>query len=393
MAKRIGIEVSLAVAEAVKMARTDVIAAYPITPQTHIVEELSTYVADGNMDAVYIPVESEHSAISASLGAATAGARVFTSSSSQGLALMHEILFIVSSLRMPMVMCVVNRALSGPINIWNDHGDVMAERDIGWVQIFGEDGQESFDLTLCAYKIGEDKRVLLPVTVNIDGFILSHMIEPIEFPEQEEVDKFLPPYEPQLKLDVHKPAMIGPVGTPEIYTEAKMQWEEAVKASKSVVKEVLDDFGKAFGRHYKLIEKNGKENAKTIFVSMGSMGETTMTAVDNLIEAGEDLGQVRIRLWRPFPTEEFLEACAGAEKIIVLDRALSPGAICGPVASEIKSAFYENKNAPEIVNVVVGLGGRDVSVKEFEEIYHKAVKGQLAGSGYTIWGVRTNAAG
>lgn len=391
MGKRIGIEVSLAVADAVKMAKAEVISAYPITPQTHIVEELSTFVADGSLDAAFIPVESEHSAMSAAIGAAAAGARTYTATSSQGLAYMHEILFIASALRTPMVMTVANRALSGPINIWNDHSDIMAERDINWVQIFAENGQEAFDLTICAFKIAEDKRVLLPIAVNIDGFILTHVIEPIEFPEQAKVDAFLPPFEPQMVLDTAKPVTMGPVGVPEVYTEAKFQCEQALLNSKPVVEEVMGDWAKQFGREYKLVEKNGKASAETLFVTMGSLGETTMTAVDRLIEAGKDVGQVRIRLWRPFPEQEFMEACKGAKRLIVIDRAMCPGGVRGPVASELASLFYGKPDAPEIVNIIAGLGGRDVAVSEFEEMYAKALSGGLTGN-YTIWGVMSHAA-
>ncbi|NDY56736.1 pyruvate ferredoxin oxidoreductase [Desulfovibrio sulfodismutans] len=390
MGKRVGLEVSLAVAEAVKLANVDVVSAYPITPQTHIVEELSIYVANGELDAEFIPVESEHSAMSAALGAATAGARVYTATASQGLALMHEILFIVSGMRMPLVMTVANRALSAPISIWNDHGDIMAERDIGWVQIFAENGQEALDLTLCAFKIAEDKRVLLPMIVNIDGFTLSHVIEPVIIPDHAEVDAFLPPYTPVLRLDTENPVTFGPVGVPEMYTEARKQLEQAIIGSKPVVEEVLDGFGAAFDRHYKLVEQNGKPGAKTRFVTMGSLGETCMTAVDELVAEGQDAGQTRIRLWRPFPEEEFLAACAGAERLVVIDRALSPGAVCGPVASELKSLFYGRPDAPEIVNLVAGLGGRDVTVREFKEMFAMAVSGKLSGN-YTMWGVESHA--
>ncbi|MDQ7831895.1 MAG: pyruvate ferredoxin oxidoreductase [Desulfovibrionaceae bacterium] len=390
MGKRVGLEVSLAVAEAVKLANVDVVSAYPITPQTHIVEELSVYVASGELDAEFIPVESEHSAMSAALGAAAAGARVYTATASQGLALMHEILFIVSGMRMPMVMTVANRALSAPISIWNDHGDIMAERDIGWIQIFAENGQEALDLTLCAFKIAEDKRVLLPMIVNIDGFTLSHVIEPVIIPDHAEVDAFLPPYQPVLKLDTQNPVTFGPVGVPEVYTEARKQLEQAVIGAKPVVDEVLAGFGAAFDRQYKLVEQNGKIGAKTLFVTMGSLGETCMTAVDELMAEGQDAGQTRIRLWRPFPEEEFLAACAGAEKLVVIDRALSPGAVCGPVASELKSLFYGRPGAPEIINVIAGLGGRDVTVREFKEMFALAGSGKLSGN-YMMWGVESHA--
>lgn len=389
MLKRIGTEVSLAVAEAVKMSKVDVVSAYPITPQTHIVEELSHYVANGEMDAEFVPVESEHSAMSAAVGAAATGARVYTATSSQGLALMHEILFIASGMRMPMVMTIANRALSAPISIWNDHGDIMSERDIGWIQLFVENGQEAFDLTVAAFRISEDHRVLLPVGVNMDGFILSHMIEPILLPEQEDVDAFLPVFKPAIKLDPAKPVTMGPVGVPEVYLEARKQCEQALLDSKNVVEEVLGLWAEKFGHEYKLIEKNGKPGARTLFITMGSLGETVMTAVDGLNGEGEDIGQVRIRLWRPFPKEEFRAAVAGADTLIVLDRALSPGAVCGPVAEEIKSLLYGQPDAPKIVNVMVGLGGRDVTANQFKTIYRKAVAGEFTGD-YTIWGVKSH---
>jgi pyruvate ferredoxin oxidoreductase alpha subunit len=389
MLKRIGTEVSLAVAEAVKMAKVDVIPAYPITPQTHIVEELSQYVASGSLDAEFIPVESEHSAISAAIGSAATGARVYTATSAQGLALMHEILFIASGMRMPMVMTVANRALSAPISIWNDHSDIMAERDIGWIQLFVENGQEAFDLTLAAFKIAEDHRVQLPVAVNMDGFILTHMVEPIILPEQESVDGFLPPFEPLMTLNPAKPISMGPVGVPEVYLESRKQCEQALLNSKKVVIEVLEEWESRFERRYEIIERNGAENAETLFVTMGSLGETTMTAVDRLIASGQSVGQVRIRLWRPFPEEEFLEAVKGAKRLIVIDRALSPGAVCGPVAAEIKSLLY-GRQAPEIVNIIAGLGGRDVTVQQFKDMYFRALSGGFSGN-YTIWGVKSHA--
>ncbi len=390
MSKRIGTEVSLAVAEAVRLCNPDVISAYPITPQTHIVEELSHYVANDQLDAAFVPVESEHSAMSAALGSSATGARTYTATSSQGLALMHEILFIAPSMRLPVVMTIANRSLSGPISIWNDHSDIMSERDVGWIQIFCENGQECFDLSVCAFKIAEDKRVLLPMGVNLDGFMLSHMIEPIEVMDQAEVDAFLPPYEPQMVLDPAKPVTMGPVGVPEVYLEAKVQYEQALLGSRAVVKEVLADWAKHSGREYNVVEKNGKPGAKTLYVTMGSLGESVMTAVDNLNERGEDVAQVRIRLWRPFPEQEFMDAVAGADKLIVIDRALSPGGVCGPVATEIKSLFYGRDDAPAIDNVIAGIGGRDVSVAEFEDMYALSKSGGIK-QNYLTWGVKSNA--
>jgi pyruvate ferredoxin oxidoreductase alpha subunit len=390
MSKRIGTEVSLAVADAVKMAAVDVVSAYPITPQTHIVEELSEFVANGDLDAEFIPVESEHSAMSAAVGASAAGSRVYTATASQGLALMHEILFIAASLRNPIVMTIANRALSGPISIWNDHSDIMSEREVGWVQLFVENGQEAFDLTLCAFKIAEDKRVLLPTGVNMDGFILSHMIEPVVIPDQKDVDDFLPGFQPQQRLDPDNPVTMGPVGMPEVYTEARVAQEQALLGSKAVVKEVLDEFAQKFGRAYHLVEHNGAGDAATKFVTMGALGETCMTAVEAMNGPDAKVGQIRPRLWRPFPGKEFMEAVGDAKRLIVIDRAQAAGGVCGPVAQEIRSLYYGKSDAPEIVNVIAGLGGRDVTTKDFQKIYEMAVTGQIKDD-YMIWGVKSNA--
>ena len=390
MTKAKGLEVSLAIAEAVKQANVDVVAAYPITPQTHIVEELSVYVANGELDAEYIPVESEHSAMSASVGSSAAGARTYTATSAQGLALMHEILFIASGLRLPIVMTIANRALSAPISIWNDHGDIMTERDIGWVQIFAENGQEAYDLSIAAFKIAEDHRVLLPVCVNVDGFILTHMIEPVLFIDQKDVDAFLPSFKPALTLDPQKPVTMGPVGVPEVYIESRKQCEQALINSRQVVAEVFNQWDQSFKRNYKLIEKNGPEQAKTLFITMGSMGETTMTAVQELADSGESVGQVRIRLWRPFPRKEFMDAIAGADELVIIDRALSPGVHNGPVAQEIKALLYDEQIKPKVSNIIAGLGGRDVTVKDFKKMYEMSRKNELDPN-YTIWGVRSDA--
>ncbi|MGD9125102.1 MAG: pyruvate ferredoxin oxidoreductase, partial [Desulfarculaceae bacterium] len=264
MARRVGLEVSLACSEAVKLANVDVIAAYPITPQTHIVEHLSELVADGDLDAEFVPVESEHTAMSACVGSSAAGARTFTSTAAQGLALMHEILFIAPALRLPIVMAVANRSLSGPISIWNDHSDIMAERDVGWIQTFAENGQEVLDLTLHAFKVAEDPRVILPVAVNMDGFTLTHVIEPIEMPDQAEVDAYLPPFVPQQRLDIANPISMGLVGVPEIYTEARKAITVALEDSYEVIKEHWDGFAKQFGRQYRPIETYKTEDAETI---------------------------------------------------------------------------------------------------------------------------------
>ena len=372
MAKRVGMEVSIAISEAVKLANVDVISAYPITPQTHIVEHLSEFVNDGELQSAFIPVESEHSALSAAVGSSAVGARTFTATSSQGLALMHEIMFVASSLRLPIVMSVVNRALSGPINIWNDLSDIMAERDCGWVQLFAINGQEAFDLTLQAFKIAEDPRVLLPVAVNLDGFILSHVIEPIELLEQQEVDQFLTPFKPVLRLDPDKPVSLGAFGSPDVYIEVKKQIEEALIGSQKVVTEVWKDFGRLFGRNYKPVESYKTKDAETLLITMGSISETAMMAVDALREKGQKVGLIHIRLWRPFPFKEFLQAIKGAKVLAVLDRALVPGGVGGPVGLEVKSALYGKDDRPYVAEFVAGLGGRDLTVETFIEVMEKA---------------------
>lgn len=371
---RKGMEVSIAVSEAVKLANVDVISAYPITPQTHIVEHLSELVADGDLKAAFIPVESEHSALSAAIGAAAVGARAYTATSSQGLALMHELMFIASSIRMPLVMTVTNRAISAPINIWNDLSDIMPQRDCGWVQLFAINGQEAVDLTLQAFRIAEDPRVLLPVVVNLDGFILSHVIEPVEMPDQATVDRFLPVFKPVLRLDPDQPVSLGNFGSPDVFIEVKKQVEEALIGAQKVMAEVWKEYGDIFGRTYKPIESYKTKGAETLLVTMGSITETAMTAVDALREKGQKVGLIHIRLWRPFPFREFFQAIRDAKCLAVVDRALVPGGAGGPVGLEIKSALFEKKERPYVAEFVAGLGGRDLTVEVFAEMAAKAEK-------------------
>ena len=390
MAKRVGIEVSLAVSEAVKLADVDVIAAYPITPQTHIVEHLSELVADGHLDAEFIPVESEHSAMSTCCGSSAAGARTYTATSSQGQALMLEICYIAPALRLPIVMSVANRSLSGPISIWNDHSDLMMSRDTGWIQTVAENGQEAFDLTLHAFRVAEDHNVLLPIIVNLDGFTLTHVIEPIEILDQEEVDRYLPPYTPKMRLDLDNPITIGPVGMPEVYTEAKKAQDEAIKGAKPVIIEAWQEFGDLFGRYYKPVETYMTEGAETLLVTMGSLSETAMTAVDKMRADGKKVGVVRLRLFRPFPFEEFLAAVKGARQIAVMDRALGMNGSGGPLDTEVKAALYHETERPFIWNYVAGLAGRDVTVENFVEMADGVEAAAADGlrSGYTIINVR-----
>ncbi|MFH0768714.1 MAG: transketolase C-terminal domain-containing protein [Chloroflexota bacterium] len=390
MAKRVGIEVSLAVGDAVKMANADVVAAYPITPQTHIVEHLAELVANGELDASYIPVESEHSAMSACLGASAVGARTFTATAGQGLELMHEVLYIASAMRLPIVMAVANRALSGPLNVWGDHSDVMAVRDTGWIQIFAENGQQAVDNILCAFRIAEDHRVLLPVMVHLDGFHLTHMIEPILIPEQSEVDRFVPPHHYPFPLDPDKPLTMGAFGPPIIYTEARKAQEVNLRASKEVILECWDKCGAIFGRYYSPVEGYHSEQAKVLLLTMGSFGETAMETVDKMRGEGKDVGLIKLRLWRPFPFEELRQAVKNADVLIVLDRAISYGGPGGPVCSEIRSALYPEAKKPKVIGFVGGLGGRDITVAGFEQIVNRGIEISRTGSEqeFEMFGVR-----
>jgi len=382
-------EVSLAVAEAVKLADADVIAAYPITPQTHIVEHLAELVAQGELDAEFIPVESEHSALSACLGSAAAGARTFTATAGQGLELMHEVVYVASAMRLPIVMTVANRALSAPLSVWGDHSDVMAVRDTGWIQIFVENGQEAIDNVICAFRMGEDRRALLPVMVHIDGFHLSHMVEPVMFPSQAEVREFLPPYDYPFPLNPARPVTMGDFAPPVVFTETKWAQEINLENSKAVVLEVWQRFGEKFGRYYHPIECYRCEDCETLLMTMGSFSETAMMAVDKMREAGQKVGLFRIRLWRPFPYQELRQTVAGAQTLIVLDRAISLG-MGGPVASEIKSALYALESRPRVVGFVGGLGGRDISPGDFEAIIQRGQEIARSGSSreFEIYGVR-----
>ena len=390
MTAKTGMEVSVAIGEAVKLADADVIAAYPITPQTHIVEHLAELVADGELDAEFILVESEHSAMSACLGSAAVGARTFTATAGQGLELMHEVLYVASSMRLPVVMTVVNRALSAPLSIWDDHSDAMAVRDTGWIQIFAENGQEVVDNVLCAFRIAEDRRVLLPVMVHLDGFHLSHMIEPILLPKQGEVNQFLPPNQYPLPLDPNKPVTMGDFGPPVIYTETKWAQEISLRAAKEVLLQVWNEFGDIFGRHYAPVEYYRCEDCRVLLLTMGSFSETAMSAIDKMRNKGNKVGLIRLRLWRPFPFGEIRHVVRDAEVLIVLDRALSFGGPGGPVCSEIKSALYQADKKPKIVSFVGGLGGRDISITGFEEMVRRGIEISKTGSTqeFEIFGVR-----
>jgi pyruvate ferredoxin oxidoreductase alpha subunit len=387
MGKRVGMEVAIAAAEAAALCRFEVAAVYPITPQSHVAEHLSDIVYDGRVDASFITVESEHSALSAAMGASATGARVVTATSSQGLLYMGEILPITSAMRLPIVMIIANRAVSGPINIWNDHSDIMPMRDTGWITFFAQNGQEAVDMTIQAFKVAEDRRVLLPVNMNMDGFQLTHMVEPIIMPDQEEVDRFLPAYVPYATLHPDNIVSMGTLGMPEIFAEAQKSKNVALVNSIKVIREVWKQWEAQFGRKYEPIQSYRTEDAEIALVTMGSMGETAEIAVDELRKQGVKAGLLKIRLWRPFPHDDLKKAVQGIKVLAVTDRAVSFGGPGGPVFSEIRSALYDVPKRPKIVNYIIGLGGRDVHVENFMDMVQRAAKGKPS-ERYEIYGVR-----
>ena len=355
-----------AVAEAVKLAKPQVIPVYPITPQTTISEYLAQYVADEEIDANYVKVESEHSAISAAVGASGAGVRVFTATSSQGLMLMHEIIFAAAGMRTPIVLADANRAISSPLNIWNDQQDSICQRDSGWLQIYVENAQEALDTTLMAFKVAENPKVLLPTMVCLDGFILTHTVEPVEIPEQTKVDGFLPPYKPDHSYtDPNDPMSIGTLADPDYYLEARHAMSVAMKESINVIDETQKEFAEIFGREYGLVEPHKTEDAEIIFVAMGSMCSTLRVMVDNLREKGEKVGLLKIRAYRPFPVEAIEEAVKNCDKLAVIDKNISFG-IGGALFADIKAKIDK-----EAYGFIAGLGGRDITPESIMEVYEK----------------------
>ncbi len=384
MAKQI-MEASHAIAEAVKMVKPGVIAAYPITPQTHIVEKLSEFVANGEIASKYIRVESEFSALSACLGAQATGVRTYSSTSSQGLALMFEVLYIVSGMRMPIGMTVANRSLSAPINIWNDHQDTMGVRDSGWIQLYAETAQECFDLTIMQYKISEDSRVMLPSMVCMDGFTLSHVYEPADIPEQKKVDDFLPEYKPyHAILDPEQPMTLGPIGFPSHFMELRYTQNEAFENSMPIIKDVFKEFSAKFPvsiknsrpENYGVIEKYKLDDAEIAFVAMGSVCGTLKFMIDKFREKGEKVGLLKIVSYRPFPRNEIIKELKDKKKVAVLEKAVAPGANA-PIFDEIRSALYDEKKKPEMNSFIIGLGGRDVTLDNIQKIYTLAKSGKV----------------
>jgi len=390
MSERIGMEIALAAAEAVALCKPDVVAAYPITPNTHIPEHLSDIVAEGRLDADFICVESEHSALSACCGASGAGARAFTATSSQGLLYMAEIVPIVSAMRLPIVMAIGNRALSGPINIWNDHSGIMSQRDTGWISLFAADGQETIDMMIQAFKIAEHRGVMLPVNVNLDGFQLTHVVEPMIMPSQKEVDKFLPAYKPYAAVHPDNIVSMGALAMPDIFNEAMMAKDNALINSKKVILEVWKEWEEQFGRKYEPIGAYRMEGAEVALLTLGSMGDTAEVAIDELREKGVKAGLLKLKLWRPFPTEELLKAVKGLKSLAVIDRAVSFCGTSAPVCAEIKAVLYDQKERPLITNYIIGLGGRDVVVGDFVKMVEQTIGAQKKKpkEAYEIYGVR-----
>ncbi len=371
-----------AVAYAVKQSDVDVVAAYPITPQTIIVEKYSEYVANGEVNTEFVCTESEHSAMTACIAASATGARTFTASASAGLALMHEMLFVASGCRTPVVMAIANRALSAPLNIHGDQSDSMAQRDSGWIQVYVESAQEAYDSVIQAFRIAENLQVLLPVIVGLDGFTLSHSLENVKALSDEAVKKFVGARQLPLvmahegknvpfKLDPENPMTMGPIAFPDYYFEFKRQQEEGMKNALSVIQQINDEYSEVSGRTYGngLIETYSLADAETAVVCVGSTAGTMKTIVDELRAEGVKAGLLRLRTFRPFPVEAVRSALEGVKAVAVMDKSMSFGGNGGAVFHEVRHAMYDTKSHPFIVDYIYGLGGRDTSPKEFRRIY------------------------
>lgn len=368
-----------AMAEAMRQINPDVVAAYPITPATEIAQIFSSYVADGLVDTEFVAVESEHSAMSATLGAAASGVRAMTATSSQGLALMYEILPIVSALRLPVVMPEVNRALSGPINIHCDHSDTMAARDFGWIQIFSEDAQEAYDNVVQAIRIAEE--LSLPAMVTTDGFIISHCMSDIEVLDDAKVKDFIGVYKPKTNLlDLSNPISIGLLDLQDYYFEHKMPIIEAMRAAADVVVRIGKEFGEKFGREYGLYEKVGMDDAEAVIVCLGSTAGTAKSVIAKLRQQGKKVGLLKLRVFRPFPHKEIARELENVKTVAVMDRSDGYNASTAPLFGEIRSAMYESDKKPKLYGFVYGLGGREISAEEIEILYHQLLSGNITES-------------
>lgn len=360
-----------AVAIAMKQINPDVVAAFPITPSTEVPQYFSQYVANGQVETEFVPVESEHSAMSACIGSQAAGARTMTATSSCGLALMWEMLYVAASSRLPITLACVNRALTGPININNDHSDSMGARDTGWIQIYSETNQEAYDNFIQAVRIGEHKDVLLPVMVCQDGFITSHAVENIELIEDEKVKAFVGQYEPEdYMLNTKRPISIGPYDTAAYYIEHKRNQAEGMKNAKKVILQVAEEFEKVTGRKYGLFDTYRLEDAEYAIVVINSTAGTARATIDAMRAEGKKVGMLKIRVFRPFPMEEIADALKHVKVIAVMDKAEGFSAAGGPLFAEVRSALYDAKERPMMVNYVYGLGGRDVRTSDIATVYN-----------------------
>ncbi|MDK2833720.1 MAG: pyruvate ferredoxin oxidoreductase alpha subunit [Methanolobus sp.] len=372
--KMVVVEGSYAVANAVRVCKPNVISAYPITPQTHIVEELSKFMADGEIpNCEYINVESEFSALSALVGSSAVGARSYSATTSQGLELMHEVLFNVAGMRLPIVMTVANRAVSAPINIWNDHQDSISQRDTGWIQLYAENIQEVSDMTAQAFKISEDRDVMMPCMTCMDGFILSHVYEPLVLLEQEITDEFLPPFRPERILDSKNPLTFGAFADPNIYTEFRYQQERAMQNALKKIEDTANEFYDMYGRHFGgLIDEYRTEDADIIIMAMGSIIGTIKDVIDRLRERNVKVGLLKVRAFRPFPAEAIMNVIRDVKVVVVLDKNISLGMNAGALFIETKSVLYNTDIDVPVIGYMMGQGGRDVPMSTIEKIISDA---------------------
>jgi len=368
------LEGSHAVSEAVRLAKVQVMSAYPITPQTHIVEALSEYCSDGTMNARFLLVESEHSAMAAVIGASSGGARTFTATSSQGLALMHELLHWASAARLPIIMAEVNRALAPGWNIWMDQTDSLAQRDTGWIQLYCEDGQDVFDTTLQAYRLAET--VNLPVMVVLDAFFLSHTFEPVDVPDQDLVDRFLPTFSPRIELDTAHPFAMGQMAPPTVYMEMRHDIQKAMELVPNIFTRVEQEFAAIFGRSYGPMERVHCDDAEVIMVVTGTAASTCRKVISDLRSQGEKVGMLKLKMFRPFPTDLIRKHLGSVQKVAVVDRNFSFGA-SGIFAQEIRAALCNQIGHPPVFGYITGLGGRDVTPEILAEIYWKTKNSAL----------------
>jgi len=360
-----------AVAYGVILSRVDVISAYPITPQTTIVEELSELVASGRSKTIFLKVESEHSAMAALIGASTGGVRCFTATSSHGLAYMHEMLHWASGARLPIVLVNVNRAIGPPWNIWSDQSDSLSQRDTGWIQLYCENNQEVLDTVLQAYRIAES--VKLPVMVVLDAYVLSHTSEAVEIPAMEEVDQFLPPFCPEYLIDTQEPRAFSTIATPESFLEFRYKTQEAMEQVPEVARRVEGEFRSRFGRGYGAIERYGKDGAEILLMTSGTVTSTSRIVIQKLIGNEYSVAGIKIKRFRPFPFEEIREAIQGAKKLVVIDRNLSAG-VGGIFAQELRASLYSREERPQVFGFISGLGGRDITPELIEEAVQYAVE-------------------